>query len=83
MKNFCVLRSLALLLVLLAATAMGSRTAHVHVGLVHSEPTDGVTLASAAPGEFHLWFNEDIVPSFSAVEVLDVRVWRERAEERE
>ena len=70
MKHLRVLRFLAILLALLAAVAAGSRTAHAHAGLVRSEPADGVTLASA-PGEFHLWFNEDIVPSFSAVEVLD------------
>ena len=70
MKHFRVMRFLAILLALLAAVTAGSRAAHAHAGLVRSEPSDGVTLASA-PGEFHLWFNEDIVPSFSAVEVLD------------
>ena len=70
MKYFSVLRFLAILLALLAAVAAGSRAAHADAGLVRSEPPDGVTLASA-PGEFHLWFSEDIVPSFSAVEVLD------------
>lgn len=70
MKHSRSLRSLAILLALLAAVVAGSRVAHAHAGLVRSEPADGVTLASA-PGEFHLWFNEDIVPSFSSVEVLD------------
>ncbi|MFN8465937.1 MAG: CopD family protein [Caldilineaceae bacterium] len=70
MKHSRVLRLFAILLALLAAATAGCRDAHAHAGLVRSEPPDGVTLA-AAPGEYHLWFNEDIVPSFSAVDVLD------------
>lgn len=60
----------AALLLALLAVLCASRTAAAHADLVRSEPADGATL-SAAPAEVHLWFSEEIAPSFSAVQVLD------------
>lgn len=58
--------------VLLAAAiaVVASGAASAHASLVKSQPAPGSVLATA-PSEVRLWFDEDVDPNFSEIQVLD------------
>ena len=50
--------------------ALVAAAAHAHAFLDHAEPRVG-SVVKVAPSEVKLWFNEQIEPAFSSIQVLD------------
>lgn len=70
MKQTLVTRLALAVALAIALTLLALGVASAHASLIRSQPAPGTVLATG-PSEVRLWYDEDVDPNFSEIQVLD------------